>query len=143
MPTTVTKRLEIDAGHRLMKHEGKCANYHGHRFAFEITCTADELDDVGRIVDFSIIKRRVGQWLDEQFDHGMILEMGDPLIPFLQEQRHKLFILQPGTAPTSENLARVVFDVAQHALHDTGAKVVHVSCYETPTSRAGYSEVRK
>ena len=59
----ITRRLEIDSGHRLMKHEGKCRNYHGHRYVFEATVEGPGLDEVGRIVDFSVIKERLGGWL--------------------------------------------------------------------------------
>jgi len=32
---TITRVFEIDYGHRLLKHPGKCVNYHGHRGRFE------------------------------------------------------------------------------------------------------------
>ena len=134
--TTITKRLEIDAGHRLLKHEGKCRHVHGHRYAFEITCTAPALDSVGRVIDFSQIKEKVGGWLDKFWDHAFIAQVGDPIIPFLNENGMRHDITEH--PPTAENLAQLVFEKARQLL--TEIKVVHVTCYETPTSRAGYSE---
>ena len=56
---TCTRRLEWDAMHRIPRHESKCAAFHGHRYAAEITCSAPELDDLGRVVDFGVVAQRV------------------------------------------------------------------------------------
>jgi len=136
--TTITKRLEIDMGHRLLKHEGKCRNAHGHRYAFELTCTAQALDEVGRILDFGIIKSLVGGWLDSTLDHGFMVQEGDPLAVALHQENLKLMVV--GFPPTAEYLAQYVFSEAQVLLSPHGVKVLHVTCYETPTSSAGYSE---
>lgn len=129
----ITKRLEIDAGHRLLKHEGKCRHLHGHRYAFEITVEAPQLDEVGRVIDFSVIKRRVGAWLDKNLDHAFIAQEGDPVIAFLKKHKMRHFILP--WPPTAENLARRVRFEAEYLLRREVA-VVKVVCYETPTSWA-------
>jgi len=131
--TTCTRRLEIDAGHRLLKHEGKCKFVHGHRYVFDITCEA-KLDDVGRVIDFGKIKEVVGGWLDEKLDHGFIAQEGDPIIPFLQSENSKLFIVD--FSPTAENLAEMVLGKSCELLSPFGVKVVHVRCHETPNGFA-------
>ena len=40
----IVQRLEWDAMHRIPGHEGVCKAYHGHRYAAEISVTADKLD---------------------------------------------------------------------------------------------------
>ena len=50
------RRHEWDAMHRIPLHESKCKAFHGHRYAAEITCQAEQLDHLGRVVDFSVIK---------------------------------------------------------------------------------------
>ena len=55
----ITRRLEFDAGHRVLGHEGKCKNLHGHRYSAEITVTAPDLDGLGRVIDFGVIKEKV------------------------------------------------------------------------------------
>jgi 6-pyruvoyltetrahydropterin/6-carboxytetrahydropterin synthase len=157
MSTEITRRLEIDMGHRLLAHEGKCANYHGHRYVFDITCTAAALDRVGRIVDFSVVKQLVGGWIDENLDHGMILQRGDPMI-------RSLILMQPGVvgsvadeqamrihqlasprllivdySPTAENIARLVFARAADLLAPHGVRVTRVRCWETPNCWADYT----
>jgi 6-pyruvoyltetrahydropterin/6-carboxytetrahydropterin synthase len=129
---TITKRLEIDAGHRLMKHEGKCRNVHGHRYAFDITCSADKLDEVGRVIDFSVVKAVVGGWLDEKLDHGFIAQAGDPIIEWLKLNDQKLHVVD--FSPTAENLSAYVLEVAQRLLLPHGVQVRHIRCWETPSS---------
>lgn len=133
---TITKRLEIDAGHRLQKHEGKCRHVHGHRYAFDITVTAQQLDTVGRIIDFSVIKAKVGSWLDQHWDHGFIAESNDPMLVECAKREMKTFALS--FPPTAENLAAEVARTAQRLLAGDGIKVVSVVCWETPTSSAEY-----
>lgn len=139
--TVVTKRLEIDAGHRLLRHEGKCRNLHGHRYAFEVSVEADGLDSVGRVVDFSVVKAKVGGWLDEHWDHGFLLQADDPLVPVLTGDAgfgpdSKHFIVD--CPPTAENLSRLVYERAVELLEEHGVRVVAVRCYETPTCWADY-----
>ena len=125
----ITRRLEIDAGHRLQKHESKCRHVHGHRYVFEVTCAADELDEVGRVIDFSVVKEKVGGWLDEALDHGFIVERSDPIAEMLAPIT-KLYVMP--SPPTAENLAVLVLAQARELLEGNGLRVVRVVCYETP-----------
>ena len=132
----ITRKLEIDAGHRLLNHEGKCANYHGHRYVFEIGCSAPHLDGVGRVLDFSIVKERVGAWLDAHWDHGMILQEGDPLVATLSAMRPAPKFCTVSYPPTAENLVKHLARVAQDLLPEV--LVESVRCYETPNCWADW-----
>ena len=136
MPRITRKLNGVDAGHRLIKHEGKCRNYHGHRYVFEVTVDAAELDAVGRVVDFGVVKSLVGGWLDREWDHGMLLQEGDPLIPMMQAEAVKLFILKH--PPTIEHLVRYVFNAASNLLDEYPIEIVRVRGYETPNCWADY-----
>lgn len=136
---SATRRLEIDAGHRLRRHESKCANAHGHRYAFEITVTGQRLDEVGRVIDFGKIKEVVGGWLDEEWDHGMLLEHGDPLVEFLRVEGQK--VVELPVPPTAENLVAIVAERSQSLLSEYGLTVVFVRCYETPNCWADWARV--
>ena len=129
-----TRRLEIDVGHRLMRHDGKCRNVHGHRYAFEITCVADELDTVGRIIDFSAVKEVVGTWLDETMDHGFVYQEGDPIGAAIAADGSKVY--EVPFPPTAENLAAYVLRKANTLLAGRGIKVMLVRCHETPNCYA-------
>lgn len=130
---TVMKRLEWDAGHRLLNHEGKCKHLHGHRYVAEIFVQAAELDDLGRVVDFGVIKEQVGGWVDLHWDHKMILHLNDPLAAHIREEGPYLLPCNP----TAENLAQHLFFVAARLLQAPLA-VVKVTVWETPTCHATY-----
>lgn len=136
-----------------MKHDGKCKNYHGHRFVVDVTCQAEELDGVGRVIDFSVVKRDFGGWLDEHVDHGMILQDTDPMVQFALGQGlgkdgvvaldGAQFIATPKTlivpfSPTSENLARFLYGRARALLEPLGVKVTTLRLYETPNCWSDY-----
>jgi len=131
--TTCTRRLEMDAGHRLLDHEGKCRNVHGHRYVFDITCDGP-LDGVGRVIDFAKVKHIVGCWIDDHLDHGFIAQSGDPILEFLKADRSKLYVTR--FPPTAENLAEHLLQVARDLLKPHGIAVVSVCCYETPNCSA-------
>lgn len=76
----ITRKLEFDAGHRVLGHESKCAHLHGHRYVAEITVSSFGLDNVSRVVDFSVVKELVGGWIQENWDHNILLHMRDPLL---------------------------------------------------------------
>lgn len=127
--------LEIDAGHRLMKHESKCKNAHGHRYKFEIHCEAEHLDSVGRVIDFGKIKEVIGTWLDEKWDHAFIAQAGDPIIEgYLRKFEQKHFVTD--FAPTAENLAAYLLRHCQEALAVYDIFCTKVVCHETPNCSA-------
>jgi len=131
---SVTRKLEFDAGHRLLKHEGKCRHIHGHRYVAEVSCVAPDLDAVGRVIDFSKIKEIVGGWLDEHWDHGFLAQEGDPIVAWLKANQMKHWELTG--APTAENLSHVLFWAASNLLGTHGIEVVRVRLYETPNCYA-------
>ena len=135
---TATRSIEIDAGHRLLLHESKCAHPHGHRYRFEVTVAASALDAVGRVLDFGAIKEKVGGWLDAEWDHAFLVEKGDPLAEWLAANRCRHAVLS--VPPTAENLAKIVFDKANDLLRSSagGLRVVRVRCWETPNCWSDY-----
>lgn len=135
---TMTKRLEFDAAHRLMNHETKCRNAHGHRYAVEVTValTVDgSLDKAGRVVDFGDVKRIFGGWLDETIDHSFIVNVDDlETLRYVDSVGSKFHLVH--FESSAENLAAYFLDVARSMLDAPGRRVESVVVYETPTSRA-------
>ena len=135
--TTIVRKIQFCAGHRLCHHEGKCAHLHGHNYIVYLHVQASELDEVGRVMDFAAIKDRIGGWIDEHWDHGFISFKDDAVairaLSALPGQ--KLFLLDVN--PTAENLARYLLEVvAPQRLADTNARVVKVELWETENCRA-------
>jgi 6-pyruvoyltetrahydropterin/6-carboxytetrahydropterin synthase len=142
---TVTRRFEFDAGHRVLGHEGKCRHLHGHRYVAEVTVTAPGLDRLNMIIDFSILKDKVGHWIETKWDHNMILNSEDPILEMGNSNWNALFggkdpyVISHGN-PTAEIMARVLYNEAHGILAPYELRVEKVRLYETPNCYAEYME---
>lgn len=80
-PYRVSRRIEIDAGHRIMTHGSKCRHIHGHRYGIEAVCEASRLHADGEqtdmVVDFGFLKEEMLRAIDEPCDHGFIAALAD------------------------------------------------------------------
>lgn len=135
----ITRQIEWDAAHRVMMHESKCATLHGHRYRALITVTIDKLDDLGRVVDFGVIKERVGGWVDNTWDHTTLINHYDhDLRDFCDAQaakgNRKPYII--AGEPTAENIAAELLTVSARLLSGTGVTIVRVEVFETPNCSA-------
>lgn len=135
--TTCTRILEFDAAHRVMRHESKCASLHGHRYKVELTCEAEELDDVGRVIDFGVLKSIVGKWIDDRLDHTTLVNVHDETLldwcmRETKDHGKRLPYVMPGE-PTAENIARLLLIQSRNLLRDiNGLQVTRVRVWETP-----------
>lgn len=133
----ITKTLEFDAGHRVLGHEGRCACLHGHRYKIEVTVTAEELDCLGRVIDFSCLKLLIGGWIDANWDHNMILHPDDPLLRTVEVINRTPYVMpRSNPNPTAENIAKELYKVSSDLLSTSGLKIVSICVWETPTCRA-------
>ncbi|MBL9211328.1 MAG: 6-carboxytetrahydropterin synthase [Opitutaceae bacterium] len=79
--STVTCRkiyTDIPWAHRQHRHDGHCAQLHGHNWGIAITFGCTELDANGFVVDFGRLKY-LRAWLDEHLDHACVFNRDDPL----------------------------------------------------------------
>lgn len=128
-----TRRLEFDAAHRLPGHEGKCKNLHGHHYIVEASFSAEGLDSVGRVVDFAVIKEKLGSWIDTNWDHNVILWEKDKTLGenISAETKQKIFYLLE--SPTAENMALYLFhEVCPKLFAGLGISCTNLRLYETP-----------
>ena len=129
---SVTREIAFCYGHRLLNYDGKCRHLHGHNGKAVITLSADSLDQLGMVMDFTRLKRVVGAWIDEQLDHKMLLHRDDPMLLFLRQQGEPVYVLDVN--PTAENIARLIFEFAAQQ----GFPVVEVKLWETESCFATY-----
>jgi 6-pyruvoyltetrahydropterin/6-carboxytetrahydropterin synthase len=129
----VTREISFCYGHRLLNHDGKCRHLHGHNGRAVITLASAELDGLGMVADFGVLKRIVGGWIEATLDHKMLLRRDDPALPMLQALGEPVFVMEVN--PTAENLARLIFDFAA----DQGFPVVEVQLWETGSCYASYT----
>lgn len=142
----ITRRIEFDAGHRVYKHESKCAHIHGHRYVAEVTVEADDLDPLGRVVDFSVLKQVIGDWINHFWDHNLLLNPNDPLVNWLSSAIDRLnngkqpYLLPEGN-PTAENMAKHLFGVVLQFCTSRSWPFypVHIRMYETPNCWADFT----
>ena len=130
----VSRDIEFCYGHRLLNYPGKCRHLHGHNGRVLVVLEAETLDALGMLVDFSEIKRKVEQWIDENLDHNMLLCKDDPLLPVLLERGER--VLEMDQNPTAENIARLIFDRTR----ESGLPVVEVILWETEKCYASYRD---
>jgi 6-pyruvoyltetrahydropterin/6-carboxytetrahydropterin synthase len=133
---TCTRIIGFDMGHRVYKHESKCSHPHGHRYTAEITAVAPELDPQGRIIDFSVLKEKIGGWIDANWDHGFMLFEQDPAFAIMRnfpDVQGDLRVFTVPFNPTAENIAAHLGEVVCPMLmKDTGILINHIRLYETP-----------
>jgi len=127
------RRIQFCSGHRVLGHEGRCAHLHGHNYVAFFHAVADQLDDVGRVIDFGMLKQKLGAWVDARWDHGFIYNREDGEVAALYAgpvAAHKHFVLPYN--PTAENLARYLLEeVGPQQLKGTGVRLVKVVLWET------------
>lgn len=90
----VIRYHDFCAGHRVVGHESKCRHLHGHNYrvhfhvrmkehdpSCEGSCiNTNPLDSVGRVIDFSVVKEKLCNWLEKHWDHKFLHWDTDPII---------------------------------------------------------------
>ena len=130
---TAVRYHDISCGHRVVGHEGKCRNLHGHNYRITFTVSpkdSAELDTVGRVLDFSVIKSQLCEWLEENWDHRMLISKDDWHKDALLEIDSTVVIVPFN--PTAENIGKHLLEViGPWLLKDTRAELVKVEVEET------------
>ena len=138
---TCTRRIQFCSGHRVFGHEGKCRHLHGHNYVAFITAQADVLDSIGRVIDFSVLKERIGGWIDREWDHGFIVWHGDEPAKAAVRSCDPFKLFELPTNPTAENMADYLLRVVcPQELGGTGVRVVSVRLWETENCYAEAGE---
>lgn len=133
---TAERYHDISCGHRVYGHESKCAYLHGHNYRVTFTING-ELDELGRVLDFSVIKKKLCYWLEENYDHRFLVWEHDPDANKLKEIDTKV-VLVPFN-PTAENIAKHLVEVvAPIALEGTGTRLIKCKVEETRKCSATY-----
>lgn len=155
MSHEVTRFHDFSMGHRVVGHEGKCKYLHGHNYRVHFTCIGTtlphgvSLDDVGRVIDFSVINALLCEWLEDNWDHKMILWDQDPVADICSDQfateEERIFddsiVLVPFN-PTAENIAEYLVEVVgpqQLTLATNNVRLIRVTIDETRKCSATYT----
>jgi 6-pyruvoyltetrahydropterin/6-carboxytetrahydropterin synthase len=145
-PISCTRRFQFCAGHRIMGHENKCAHLHGHNYVAYVTAAVavdqTTTDNIGRVIDFSVLKERYGAFIDRNWDHGFILHSEDGVAAEAIERVgqalgfvQKVWYL-PNANPTAENIARYLLKLGPDLMEGTGVEITKVVVWETENCSA-------
>lgn len=121
------------------------SSIHGHSYKVEIFFTASRLDYGQMILDFSLIKKVIGDFMDS-FDHTYVFwDREKPEFKQFIKENNKRWIKLP-VSPSAEQFALLIlhitsrlFDLTQFGNGEWGVEVVAVRVHETET---GYAEAR-
>jgi 6-pyruvoyltetrahydropterin/6-carboxytetrahydropterin synthase len=145
---TAQRHHDISCGHRVVGHESKCRHMHGHNYRVHFCCTAKDLDNVGRVIDFSVIKEKLCMWIEQNWDHKFLAWEKD------KEMRNIQIVLNDHACyeesdffghsivwtpfnPTAENMAEHLLNVVgPQQLEGTGVVLVAVTVEETAKCHA-------
>ncbi len=131
---------DFSAGHRVVGHEGKCRHLHGHNYRCHfVVLPINGLDSLGRVLDFGVIKTNLCMWLEDNWDHKMLIWREDPILQDLQEIDNTVVVMPFN--PTAENMAKYLVEmVAPVELAGTGAMLLSVKLEETRKCSASYTK---
>ena len=110
------------AAHQLTMVAKKCENLHGHNWKVEVTVVARDLDKAGLGIDFKLLKKGTKEIL-AQLDHKYLNDL-----PAFQQ-----------TSPSSENIARFLFEELGQAINTENVTVEIVNVWESENACASYS----
>ncbi len=92
MPYKSTKtyghNIGLSACFRQPNAHSHCKLLHGYSLAFKFTFTASELDERNWVVDFGGLKP-LKLWLEETFDHKVVLSEDDPYLETFEDLERK------------------------------------------------------
>lgn len=141
-PFCITREIQFDSAHRLQHHNGKCKNLHGHRYRLLVTLEAGSVPTSGMVFDFGLLKDQVKGWIDANWDHRTLLDVGDPLVDVLTRHGFAESVVCLDRAPTAENLAFKLAEVIETQFSGTwgpNIKLSKVELWETPNCCATWT----
>lgn len=136
--------IGLSACFRQWRAQSHCRLLHGYALAVRFEFEADELDERNWVVDFGSLKSLKG-WLENTFDHTLLVAMDDP------DREHLTFLDHLGLAKVveveatgCEAFAKLIFECTQVWLKDNGyaprVRLSSVEVKEHGANSAIYSE---
>lgn len=111
---------DFASAHQLRGYKGKCENLHGHNWRVRVKVYGPRVGTDGMLIDFGALKRLLKECLDD-LDHKFLNDVP----PF------------DSLNPTSENLARHIFDRLASRLPE-GVRMREAAVWESEKCAAAY-----
>ena len=119
----ITIETHFSSAHRLIDYNGECERLHGHNWNVKIIVASEVLDHLGMVMDFRDLKANTKLLIDK-FDHQYLNEIP----PFTEIN------------PTTENIAKYLYDELSKTINTELIKVSMVEIWESPTCSASYTK---
>ena len=114
---------QFAAAHQLRGYKGKCEDLHGHNWRIQVTVSSDTLNDIGMAIDFHELKD-ISSEVISSLDHTFL----NDVFPFTEIN------------PSSENIARWIYDSIKKKLKKKDCNISSVTVWENETSSATFYE---
>jgi 6-pyruvoyltetrahydropterin/6-carboxytetrahydropterin synthase len=114
---------QFSSAHQLRGYKGKCEMLHGHNWRVQITVSSDNLNDIGIVIDFHELKD-ISAEVISSLDHSFL----NDVFPFTEIN------------PSSENIAKWIFDSIKKKIDSKPCEVSSVTVWENEASSATYYE---
>ena len=118
MSFRITTTQEFAASHQLRLYDGSLESLHGHNWKVTVTVGAAELDEIGLVMDFHVLDRRLERILRELHNHHL--------------NEVEMF---GGRNPSAENVA---LTIAENLRLPRKVELVSVEVWETEGNSAVY-----
>jgi len=117
----ISVHSHFSGAHRLRYLHGKCEELHGHNWKVEVSVVSSRLGKEGVVVDFGILKQKLERVL-KALDHTFLNDL-----PYFS-----------GIEPSSENIAKYIFNGLKRELKGHQGTLKKVTAWESETSSATY-----
>ena len=117
----ITVTSYFSAAHRLRYLHGRCEELHGHNWKVDVSVVSNRLGKEGVAIDFGVLKEKVEKVL-KPLDHHYLNDL-----PYFS-----------GREPSSENIAKYIFDKLKKELNRYSVNLKKVTAWESETSCATY-----
>jgi 6-pyruvoyltetrahydropterin/6-carboxytetrahydropterin synthase len=111
------------AAHQLRCYKGKCEKLHGHNWKVQVYVLAEKLNEIDLAIDFHELKKLTEEVV-APLDHGFL----NDIFPFTEKN------------PSSENIAKWIYDSLKKRLNGSNVDLAAVSIWESETASATYFE---
>lgn len=119
----LTVEVSFAAAHQLRGYKGNCENIHGHNWRVQINVVAEVLNEIDIAMDFRELKK-IAREVVSPLDHVLL----NDVFPFTEKN------------PSSENIAKWIFDSLKKKINNGFLRVTAVTVWESDTASASYYE---
>jgi 6-pyruvoyltetrahydropterin/6-carboxytetrahydropterin synthase len=113
----------FSSAHQLRGYGGVCEKLHGHNWKVQVHVMAEKLNDIDIAIDFHELKELTDEVV-APLDHGFL----NDIFPFTEKN------------PSSENIAKWIYDSLKKKLNDGNIHLSAVTVWESENTSAAYFE---